>query len=136
SRLTGNTVTSKPLFNKLEQLSNTAGCSVAHVMIWFPFTLYASAIPDIAILADSVDPEVKIISPGSQFKNADTLLRAVSTASEAYRPGKWVILAGLPKWMLKNGIISSSTAGSTGVVELKSRNIGCLDSIISTKVNP
>jgi len=43
-------------------------------------------------------------------------LRAASTASSASQPKGWLRLAALPNFSVKNGIIASSTRGSTGVV--------------------
>ncbi len=44
----------------------TDGCSIAVVMMCFPRRLFARAAPKMARLFDSVPPEVKMISFGSQ----------------------------------------------------------------------
>ncbi|CFO66834.1 Uncharacterised protein [Bordetella pertussis] len=69
-----------------------------------------------ARLSDSVAPEVQTISRGSALTSLATSSRAFSTASSASQPKAWLREAGLPKLSYNQGIIFSTTLGSTGVV--------------------
>ena len=71
--------------------------------------------PRIARLLLSVAPLVKTISPGSAPIARATCLRAFSTASAAFLPARWTLLAGLAKVSRKYGSMASSTRGSQGV---------------------
>jgi hypothetical protein len=75
-------------------------------------------------LSASVAPEVKTISLASPPISAATWARAFSTAASAAQPNAWLRLAALPKFVVKNGSIVSSTRGSTGVVEWLSMKMG------------
>src|ERR1019366_9537907 len=52
--------------------------------------------------------------------------RPISTASSASQPNAWLRLGALPNLVVKYGIISSRTRGSTGVVEWLSMKMGSL----------
>jgi hypothetical protein len=69
-----------------------------------------------ARLLDSVAPLVQTISRGSAPISAATWARAFSTASSASQPQAWLRDAGLPKCSRSQGIMASTTRGSTGVV--------------------
>ena len=109
-------VTSKPWASKWAQVSSTALCSMALVMMWRRDA--PSARPLMARLSDSVAPEVQTISRGSALSNRATSARAASTASSACQPKVWLREAGLPKLpsASRQAFILAATWGSTGVV--------------------
>jgi hypothetical protein len=69
-----------------------------------------------ARLFDSVAPDVQTISRESAPISAATWPRARSTASSASQPHACEREDGLPKCSRNQGIIKSTTRGSTGVV--------------------
>ena len=83
--------------------------------MWRPLSRLARAVPMMAVLSDSVAPEVKVISFGEAFTRAAICSRARSTASPAVQPKEWFEEAGLPKWFVRNGTMASNTRGSTWV---------------------
>ena len=87
---TGKNFTLNPIFSIYLQVSRTAGCSIAQVMMLTPFlplfSLLRKAIPLIARLSDSVPPDVKIISSGSAPRMLATCSLDFSTASDASLP--------------------------------------------------
>ena len=99
------------------QVSRTALCSVASVMMWSPFGLQGAG--------DALDGEVVGLGGAAgeddlfrarRPMSAATCRRAASTASSAFQPKACVRLAALPKCSEKYGSIASSARGSTGVV--------------------
>ncbi len=78
---TGRYVTLNPCVSRNLQGSITAWCSIAEVIIWLPFFLFASATPFIAKLSDSVPPLVKTISSFLAPTRFATLSLACSIAS-------------------------------------------------------
>ena len=113
---TGRYVTSNPCFSRFLQVSSTALCSIAWVMMWLPFSRYISATPLIIRLSDSVAPLVKMISFAVAPISEATCWRAFSTASSPAQPNEWLRLAAFPNFSVKYGSIASSTRGSIGVV--------------------
>ena len=59
---TGRNVTLNPLSSRYRNGSFTEECSIPDTITWFPFLLFAIAAPIIAMLLDSVPPEVNTIS--------------------------------------------------------------------------
>src|SRR5439155_23737273 len=57
--------------------------------------------------------------------------RARSMAASASQPNGWLRLPGCPNFSVKYGIITSSTRGSTGVVELLSMKIGNFSAMVA-----
>jgi len=88
--LTGNFVTvALNSFLETVRTLSTDGCSNAVVITCgcsFPPKSSCKIIPYIAILFDSVPPDVKIISAGSQFKNDATCFLAAFTIILDSRP--------------------------------------------------
>jgi hypothetical protein len=72
------------------------------------------------ILSDSVPPEVKIISCGSQLRYFATLFRAVSVIDFAVLPKPWVE-EGFPKVVDMLWVINSMTSFRMGVVAALSK---------------
>ena len=73
-------------------------------------------MPLIAMLFDSVAPDVKTISLLSAPTRLATCSRAASDALSASQPYSWVFECGFPNWPDRKGSIASSTRGSIGVV--------------------
>jgi hypothetical protein len=96
-RSTGRTVTRAPRVSKNRQGLITAGCSVAAVMMWLPFSRSSKKAPFMAKLFDSLPPLVKTISEGWQPSRSATWARARSTAWRAGAPAQW-LADGLPWW--------------------------------------
>ena len=69
-----------------------------------------------AMLLDSVAPDVKKISRGRAPISPATCARAASTASLASAPKAWLSEWGLPNLPEKYGSMASTTRGSVGVV--------------------
>ena len=108
-------VTSNPCFCKLSHVFITAGCSMQDVIICFPLSARAYAMPLIAQLSLSVPPDVKYISLGFAPIALAIFSLASSTALLASLPQKcWE--EALPKTSVKYGVISLSTSGSVYVV--------------------
>ena len=112
--------TSNPSFSSCLHVSNTAGCSILDVIIWFPLCLYAYAIPLIAVLSLSLPPAVKYISFGSAFIAFATFSLASSTAFLFSLPILY-IEDGFPYLWLKYGSISFNTSSSVLVVAALSK---------------
>ena len=72
-----------------------------------------------AKLSDSVAPEVKIISLGSQLTKLETFSLDSSINSSAFQPKEWDLEPALPKFPSKErqSFILSTTLESTGVVD-------------------
>jgi len=117
-RGTSRYVTVQPCRSSRLHVSRTALCSVLSVTRWFPFSLLNSMAPLSARLSLSVAPLVKTISLSDDAPMRSAMrCRAISTAFSAAQPNEWLRLAALPNVVVKYGIISSTTRGSTGVVE-------------------
>jgi len=119
---TGKYVISNPCVCSHLQLFSTQSCSIFVVMICFPLSLFANAIPFIAKLFDSVPPDVKIIS--SSFAPIDFAIVVLdsSTACLAHTP----IMCSddaFPYFSVKYGVISLITSVSIIVVAPLSRYI-------------
>ena len=74
-----------------------------------------------AMLLDSVAPDVKMISLGLAPMMDATSARASSMESSASQPYMCVRLCGFPYCSTKWGIMASRTRGSIGVVACMSR---------------
>jgi hypothetical protein len=74
-----------------------------------------------AMLLDSVAPDVQRISFASAPTSCPSWARAFSTAAFARYPKEWLREAAFPKYSVKNGNIASTTRGSQGVVAWLSR---------------
>ena len=84
-----------PCFSMKRQVSSTAGCSTVVVMMCFPLSRRASAVPLMAMLSPSLPQETKTTSAGEQLISLATCSRAFSTAPATARPAQWT-LEGLP----------------------------------------
>ena len=93
---------------------------MAVVMMCFPALLLARALPIIAILLDSVPPDVNIISSGEHF-NVDAIFAAASFIYSSALTPFICIAEGLPKSSLSVFIIISVTAFEGFVVDELSR---------------
>ena len=72
------------------------------------------ATPLMAMLSDSVPPDVKTISSFPTRRKCAICSRAISSPSRASRPNAWT-LDGLPNRSSKYGSIAATTSGWTGV---------------------
>src|SRR5262245_1593144 len=80
----------------------------------------------------SVPPEVNTSSFGSRAPISFAICsRALSTAASASQPNGWFRLAEWPNFSVKYGSITSSTRGSTGVVDWLSMKIGSFNAMLS-----
>ena len=111
---TGIRMTSTPERSSSAQAPSTAGCSTAVV------TTFLRARPRSASASDSVPPEVKTSSRGSQSSAVPHCSRARSTRLRASCPGLCTD-DGFANTSRSAGIMADMTAGSRGVVALASR---------------
>ena len=97
--------------------SRTAGCSTAEhtTTAERPSRTAAPSAPKTARLADSVPPEVKMISPGSRPSWAATSSRASSSRRRARWAGRWLPV-GLPRGSDRASAMACATSGRSGVV--------------------